>query len=108
MRLPSVRVTELSFAAGTPLRDGARDATEDGSSRCLRPEVARALRVALLDVVANGTARRANGASHEPLGGKTGTGDHQRSASTRGANDDSEYVSRPPHSYSSRATASTA
>jgi len=46
-------------------------------------------------VVANGTARRANGAFAEPLGGKTGTGDHQKKRVDRWANViDSEYVSR--------------
>jgi membrane peptidoglycan carboxypeptidase len=61
----------------------------------LRPEVARALRGALLEVVANGTARRANGAFELPLGGKTGTGDHQRKRVDRWANViDAEHVSR--------------
>jgi membrane peptidoglycan carboxypeptidase len=61
----------------------------------LRPEVARALRTALLDVVANGTARRANGAYAAPVGGKTGTGDHQKKRVDRWANVlDTEYVSR--------------
>jgi membrane peptidoglycan carboxypeptidase len=94
MRLPSVRVTELRFAQGTPYETALAPATEQ-AERVLRPEVARALRGALLDVVANGTARRANGAFAEPLGGKTGTGDHQKKRVDRWANViDSEYVSR--------------
>jgi membrane peptidoglycan carboxypeptidase len=94
MRLPTVRVTELRFAEGTPYETALAPATE-AAEQVLRPEVARALRGALLEVVANGTARRANGAFAEPLGGKTGTGDHQRKRVDRWANViDSEYVSR--------------
>ena len=94
VRLPTVRVTELRFAAGTPYETALAPATE-AAERVLRPEVARALRGALLDVVANGTARRASGVFAEPLGGKTGTGDHQKKRVDRWANViDSEYVSR--------------
>jgi membrane peptidoglycan carboxypeptidase len=94
MRLPSVRVTELRFAVGTPYEVALAPAAEK-AERVLRPEVAHALRGALLDVVANGTARRANGVFAEPLGGKTGTGDHQKKRVDRWANViESEYVSR--------------
>jgi hypothetical protein len=94
MKLPTVRVTELRFAAGTPYETALAPASGE-AERVLRPEVARALRGALLDVVANGTARRASGAFAEPLGGKTGTGDHQKKRVDRWANViDSEYVSR--------------
>jgi membrane peptidoglycan carboxypeptidase len=100
MRLPSVRVKELRFGAGTPYETALAPAVE-ASERVLRPEVARALRGALLDVVGNGTARRASGAFRAPdgtpiaLGGKTGTGDHQKKRVDRWANVlDSEYVSR--------------
>jgi membrane peptidoglycan carboxypeptidase len=94
VRLPSVRVTELRFASGTPWETVLEPASES-AERVLRPEVARALRGALLDVVANGTARRANGAYGVALGGKTGTGDHQRKRMDRWANViDSEHVSR--------------
>jgi hypothetical protein len=94
MRLPTVRVTELRFGAGTPYETVLAPATE-AAEQVLRPEVARVLRSALLDVVANGTARRANGAFAVPLGGKTGTGDHQKKRVDRWANViDSEYVSR--------------
>jgi membrane peptidoglycan carboxypeptidase len=94
VRLPTVRVTELRFASGTPYETALTPARE-AAEQVLRPEVARALRGALLDVVANGTARRANGAFLEPLGGKTGTGDHQKKRMDRWANViDSEYVSR--------------
>jgi hypothetical protein len=94
MRLPSVRVTELRFAAGTPWETVLEPAAES-AERVLRPEVARVLRGALLDVVANGTARRANGAYELPLGGKTGTGDHQKKRVDRWANViEAEHVSR--------------
>jgi membrane peptidoglycan carboxypeptidase len=94
MRLPSVRVTELRFAAATPWETVLAPASES-AERVLRPEVARALRGALLDVVANGTGRRANGAYEVPLGGKTGTGDHQKKRVDRWANViEAEHVSR--------------
>ena len=76
VRLPSVRVTELRFAAETPWETVLEPAAESAEP-VLLPEVARALRGALLDVVANGTARRVNGTYDLPVGGKTGTGDHQ-------------------------------
>jgi len=83
LRLPSRRIERIRLASETPYetRLEARDARPE---RVLRPEVARAVRTALLDVVANGTARRARGAlraadgSPLPLGGKTGTGDDRR------------------------------
>jgi len=100
LRLPTVRVTELRFGAGTPY-ETALEPDVGAAARVLRPEVARALRGALFDVVENGTARRARGAFRAPggallpLGGKTGTGDHQRKRVDRFANViDSEYVSR--------------
>jgi len=93
-RLPTVRVTELRFGAGTPYETVLAPASE-AAEQVLRPEVARVLQSALLDVVASGTARRANGAFALPLGGKTGTGDHQKKRVDRWANViESEYVSR--------------
>jgi hypothetical protein len=100
VRLPTVRVTELRFGGGTPY-ETALAPTVEASERVLRPEVARVLRGALFDVVENGTARRARGAFRTAggapiaLGGKTGTGDHQKKRVDRWANVlDSEYVSR--------------
>jgi hypothetical protein len=94
VRLPTVRVTELRFGADTPYETVLTPATE-AAEQVLRPEVARVLRRALLDVVANGSARRANGAFAAPVGGKTGTGDHQKKRVDRWANVlESEYVSR--------------
>jgi hypothetical protein len=99
VRLPSVRVTELRFAAGTPYETALTPTAEP--VQVMRPEVARALRGALLDVVESGTAGRARAAfvgsdgTPLPLGGKTGTGDHQRKRFDRWANViGSEYVSR--------------
>lgn len=93
-RLPTVRVTELRFGAATPYETVFAPATE-AAQQVLRPEVAAALRGVLLDVVASGTARRAHGAYSVALGGKTGTGDHQKKRVDRWANVlDAEYVSR--------------
>src|SRR3546814_815991 len=58
--------------------------------RVLPAAVARAVRSALVDVVENGTGRRARGAFHGPdggplvAGGKTGTGDHRYERFGRG------------------------
>jgi membrane peptidoglycan carboxypeptidase len=99
MRLPSVRVTEMRFGAGTPYETAFAPAAEP--ERVMRREVAQALRGALLDVVERGTAGRARGAFVDArgtplaLGGKTGTGDHQRKRFDRWANViGTEYVSR--------------
>ena len=79
VRQPTVRVTRLDFAEGTPYE--TRFIRSGGGERILPSEVAAALRRALTDVVANGTAKRLAGtfkdASGRPLptGGKTGTGD---------------------------------
>jgi membrane peptidoglycan carboxypeptidase len=100
MRLPTVRVTELRFGAGTPYETALAPSVE-AAERVLRPEVARVLHGALLEVVERGTARRASGAFHTPdgapilLGGKTGTGDHQKKRVDRWANViEAEHVSR--------------
>ncbi|MEN8162266.1 MAG: hypothetical protein ABFS41_19500, partial [Myxococcota bacterium] len=99
MRLPSMRVTELRFGEGTPYETAFAPAAKP--QRVMRRAVARALRGALLEVVGRGTAGRARGAFVDaggaplPLGGKTGTGDHQRKRFDRWANViDTEYVSR--------------
>jgi len=80
VRLPTARLEALHLAEGTPyethlVREGSR------AERVLPRAVAEALRAALGDVVAQGTARRLAGvytdAEGTPLavGGKTGTGD---------------------------------
>jgi membrane peptidoglycan carboxypeptidase len=88
VRLPSARLTRLRFAQGTPYETNLVPAHRM-PERVMRVEVAQALRGALLDVVANGTGRRANGAFVAggvplPIGGKTGTGDHRVKTFARG------------------------
>jgi membrane peptidoglycan carboxypeptidase len=79
VRQPTVRVTRLDFAEGTPYE--TRFVRAGGGERILPSEVAVALRRALTDVVANGTAKRLAGTFKDaagrplPTGGKTGTGD---------------------------------
>lgn len=82
LRLPTVRIEGLQFGRGTPYETHlARQPV--APERVLPAEVARVARRALVDVVAQGTARRllgsvrsADGRAVE-LGGKTGTGDHR-------------------------------
>ncbi len=82
MRLPTVRIRSLHFAAGTPY-ETRMEYQPPGAQRVLPQEVARVARRALANVVEDGTARRLKGAfvgaNGEPLavGGKTGTGDHR-------------------------------
>ncbi len=82
VKFPQRRLERLHFAEGTPFETVFASEAPAGV-RVLRAEVARAARGALLDVVQNGTARRAYGAFRDPeggvipLGGKTGTGDHR-------------------------------
>ncbi|MGF1594269.1 MAG: transglycosylase domain-containing protein [Kiloniellaceae bacterium] len=89
MRLPTGRFERFRFAEGTPF-ETVMTLEEMTGERVMRPEVARTLRVALVDTVENGTARRVNGAFRgqdgAPLvvGGKTGTGDHRYKRVGRG------------------------
>lgn len=82
VRYPPVQSEALRFAAGTPYETIVERAPAEGE-RVMSPEVAAALRRALLDTVERGTARRARGAvvlpDGEPVavGGKTGTGDNR-------------------------------
>jgi membrane peptidoglycan carboxypeptidase len=82
VRIGTVRIDALHFAAGTPFETRFVPHAAKGE-RVLDAEVARVLRSALTDVVEQGTARRlgttlplADG-SQLPFGGKTGTGDHR-------------------------------
>ncbi len=82
VRLPSVRIDNLHFAEGTPYE--TRLGFVAGSGKRVMPvEVARALQVALANVVEGGTARRLQGAFKQEdgsalrIGGKTGTGDNR-------------------------------
>lgn len=82
VRLPTLRIDGLHFAADTPYETRlipARDAGE----RVMAPQVAATLRRALAQVVEAGTARRLAGSFQAQdgtplaLGGKTGTGDNR-------------------------------
>lgn len=81
-RLPSIRIDALHFATATPYETRVVPAALQ-PQRVLAPEIAQALRPALLDVVANGTARRLGASIELPdgqvlhIGGKTGTGDNR-------------------------------
>ncbi len=82
MRLPTSRIDELHFAAGTPYETVMRRSGQQ-PERVMKPEVAATLKAALTDVVENGTARRLRGSftlkDNTPItvGGKTGTGDNR-------------------------------
>ncbi len=83
VRYPVVRINRLRFAEGSPYETVFKASPEE-SERVIRPEIAKVVRRGLIDVVQNGTARRANdaiaGADGKPLpiGGKTGTGDNRQ------------------------------
>ncbi len=89
VRMPSQRMTRLHFGEGTPY-ETIFDYENPSGTRVLSPAVAEAVRGALIDVVQNGTARRAYGAFKLPdgteitVGGKTGTGDHRFDTYGRG------------------------
>lgn len=82
VRLPTRHITGLHLASGTPWETALGRAAAYGE-RVMAPEVARALRKALSEVVERGTARRLSGSfkteGGEDLspGGKTGTGDNR-------------------------------
>jgi len=82
VRLPAVRANYINFAMETPFQTMLARRPPEGE-RVMDIAVAQTLRTALRDVVANGTARRVDGAFVAPDGtpipvrGKTGTGDHR-------------------------------
>ncbi|WP_370701708.1 transglycosylase domain-containing protein [Thauera phenylacetica] len=82
LRLPMQRIDTVRFARATPYESAFAIRPVEGDP-VMAPEVARALRGALSDVVEGGTARRLAGAfkladgSELALGGKTGTGDNR-------------------------------
>lgn len=82
IRYPMERTEWLHFADGTPYETLLRRKADRGE-RVLPKEVAQAVKGCLMDVVEQGTARRARRAfvrpdgTAIPLGGKTGTGDHR-------------------------------
>ena len=82
-RLPLVRLNELHLAAGTPYETKLVRQDQPSYEQVLKPEVARALKRAMANVVESGTARRvyktytrSDGKAYV-IGGKTGTGDHR-------------------------------
>jgi membrane peptidoglycan carboxypeptidase len=100
IRYPVVRVDTLHFAEGTPFETRMVKTPSKGE-RVLASEVAAVVRRALMDVVENGTGRRARGAfsgsDRVPLalGGKTGTGDNRyRVFGSRGEVLESRSVNR--------------
>lgn len=82
-RHPQLSIERLHFAEGTPYETVLKAEPAKGE-RVLRPEIAAVVHNALIDVVENGTARRAfgavAGADGKPMviGGKTGTGDNRQ------------------------------
>ena len=82
VRLPTLRIDTLHFAADTPY-ETRLVSDPDRGQRILPVEVAQALRGALSQVVDAGTARRVSGSfklqdgTSLVMGGKTGTGDNR-------------------------------
>ncbi len=100
MRLPSVQLEALHFAAGTPYETLARWQAPPGE-RVMTAEVAATLRQAVTQVVELGTARRMRGVFAGPdriplvVGGKTGTGDNRLDTyGPRGALIESRVINR--------------
>ncbi|MBD8685265.1 transglycosylase domain-containing protein [Pseudomonas sp. CFBP 13719] len=85
IKLPTVRIDTLHFAADTPY-DTRLISDPDRGKRVLPAEVAAAMREALSQVVDAGTARRVSGSFKTDdgtalvMGGKTGTGDNRISS----------------------------
>ena len=82
VRYPSVLIDRLRFAEGTPY-ETVFGRADTSARRLLAPEVCRAVKACLLDIVEHGTAVRGYkafplaGGGYIPLGGKTGTGDQR-------------------------------
>ncbi len=82
VKKPMLRFEKLRFAADTPY-ETTMIPGGNTQAQVLSPSVARVVRAAMTEVVANGTAKRLYGAyvdkDGQPLavGGKTGTGDHR-------------------------------
>jgi membrane peptidoglycan carboxypeptidase len=82
VRRPSVSLTDVHFAEGTPYETILERLPEAGQ-QVLAPEVARTVRAAMATVVEQGTARRLNGVFKTAdgkvltVGGKTGSGDNR-------------------------------
>ncbi|MDB5997980.1 MAG: hypothetical protein JWP42_5116 [Pseudomonas sp.] len=82
VRMPTLRIDSLHFAAGTPYETKMINDPDVGK-RVMPSEVATAMREALSQVVDAGTAKRVSGSFVTPdgkalgMGGKTGTGDNR-------------------------------
>lgn len=83
VKYPLVRLEEVRLASETPFEVSLTRNDSNQGVRVLRPEVARALRYVMHDVVRAGTGRRVfhafkrSDGTHLLVGGKTGTGDHR-------------------------------
>src|SRR3546814_2479208 len=93
IRLPTVRIERLRFAADTPY-ETIVEADPPEPVRVLRPEIAAVVRRALVDTVESGTARRASHSFRAAdgtamvVGGKTGTGEKRHNRYARGGRAD--------------------
>jgi membrane peptidoglycan carboxypeptidase len=82
VRMPTLRIDSLHFAANTPY-ETKLISNPDAGKRVMPSEVATAMREALSQVVDAGTAKRVSGSFITPdgkplaMGGKTGTGDNR-------------------------------
>ncbi|MBZ9781157.1 penicillin-binding protein [Pseudomonas sp. REP124] len=82
VRMPTLRIDSLHFAANTPYETKLINDPDVGK-RVMPSEVATAMREALSQVVDAGTAKRVSGSFVTPdgkplgMGGKTGTGDNR-------------------------------
>jgi membrane peptidoglycan carboxypeptidase len=89
VRHPSVLIDRLRFGEGTPY-ETIFSRSDTASKRLLAPEICRAIKASLLDIVEKGTAVRGYkafplpGGGYIPLGGKTGTGDQRFETFGRG------------------------
>ncbi|MHC6075298.1 transglycosylase domain-containing protein [Ralstonia solanacearum] len=97
LRMPTLRIDRLRFAAGTPYEVSLCRAPAEGE-RVLPPEIAQLVKTVLAEVVEGGTAKRVantfvlpDGAPL-PVGGKTGTGDNRFKTFSRGGGLISERV----------------
>jgi membrane peptidoglycan carboxypeptidase len=97
LRMPTVRVDRLHFAAKTPYEVSLCRAPAEGE-RVLPPEIPQLVKTVLAEVVDGGTAKRVantfvlpDGAPL-PVGGKTGTGDNRFKTFSRGGGLISERV----------------
>ncbi|AMP37701.1 transglycosylase domain-containing protein [Ralstonia solanacearum] len=97
LRMPTVRIDRLHFAAGTPYEVSLCRAPATGE-RVLPPEIPQLVKATLAEVVEGGTAKRVANTfvlpdgSAVPVGGKTGTGDNRYKTFSRGGGLISERV----------------